>query len=150
MQPRDYPTDPTDAQWALMEPYMPAPAAEGRTGRPREYSYRDIVRGIFYVLRTGCEWEMMPHDLPPWHTCYHYFRQWRLDGTWQKMHDALREKLRVRDGREPTPSAAVLDSQSAKSTEKGGLRDRTLLVMMRESMSKDVSAIFSSTPKDCS
>jgi len=142
-----YPTDVTDEQWAIMAPFLPAPKSEGRTGRPREFAYREIVNGIFYVLRTGCTWDMMPHDLPPWRTCNHYFSRWRRDGTWKSVHDALRERLRIQSGRDATPSAAILDSQSVKTAEKGGLKDRTLLVMMRASMSRDVSDIFSSTPR---
>lgn len=143
MQPRIYPTSFTDQQWAVLEPLLPAPKTQGRTGRPREYSYRDILNGIFYVLRTGCTWDMMPHDLPPWLTCQHYFSTWKRDGTWQRMHDALREKLRMRAGREATPSAAVIDSQTVKTAEKGGLKDRTLLVMMQASVLRDASDIFS-------
>jgi len=150
---RFYPTDLTDEQWAIMEPFLPEAKTEGRTGRPRQYCYRDIVNGIFYVLRTGCTWDMMPHDLPPWHTCHHYFSLWRRDGTWQRLHDALREKVRLKAGREATPSAAVMDSQSVKTAEKGGknrpsLKNRTLLAMMQASVSRDVSDIFSWTPMD--
>ena len=143
-----YPTDVTDEQWAIMEPLLPPQKTEGRTGRPREYAHREIVNGIFYVLRTGCTWDMMPHDLPPWRTCNHYFSRWRNDGTWKTVHDTLRERLRVQSGRNATPSAAVLDSQSVKTAEKGGLKNRALLVMMRQSTSKDVNAIFSWTPTD--
>ena len=148
MERRLYPTDLTDEQWAIIEPFLPQPKTQGRTGRPREYSYRELINGIFYVLRTGCTWDMMPHDLPPWNTCNHYFSQWRRDGTWQTMHDALRERLRTKMGRDATPCAAILDSQSVKTAEKGGLSNRTRLAMMRASMSKDVSAIFLSTPTD--
>lgn len=152
---RAYPSDLTDEQWAVMEPFLPVAKTEGRTGRPREHSYREIINGIFYVLRTGCTWDMMPHDLPPWSTCQHYFSQWRRDGIWQSIHDTLREKVRIKSGRESTPSAAVMDSQSVKTAEKGGrnqptLKNRTLLAMMRESMSKDVNDIFSLTRMDCS
>ena len=156
---RAYPTDLTDEQWAIMGPYLPAAKTEGRTGRPREYSYREIIDGIFYVLRTGCAWDMMPHDLPPWNTCHHHSRRWRTDGTWQGVHDALREQVRARSGREATPSAAVMDSQSVKTAEKGGagakmpkapgLKDRTLSAMMRQSASRDVSDTFSWTPAGC-
>lgn len=147
-----YPTDVTDEQWQIMEPFFPPTPSEGRTGRPREFSYREIVNGIFYVLRTGCTWDMMPHDLPPWKTCNHYFSRWRRDGTWQTIHDTLRERLRVQNGRDATPSAAIVDSQTVKTAEKGGpkekgLKNRTLLVMMQQSVSKDVSDIFLSTPR---
>lgn len=150
-----YPTDLTDGQWAILEPFLPTAKTEGRTGRPREHSYREIVNGIFYVLRTGCTWDMMPHDLPPWSSCQHYFSRWRRDGIWQSIHDALREKVRVKSGKEPTPSAAVMDSQSVKTAEKGGksqpnLKNRTLLAMMQESVSKDVNDIFLLTPTDYS
>jgi putative transposase len=144
-----YPTDLTDEQWAIMEPFFPEQPAQGRTGRPREYAYREIINGIFYVLRTGCSWDMMPHDLPPWRTCNHYFSRWRREGTWQSVHDALRERLRTKMGRQASPSAAILDSQSVKTAEKGGLANRTLLAMMQASMSKDGSAIFLWTPTDC-
>ena len=142
-----YPTDLTDEQWLIMEPFFSTQPPVGKSGRPRQYPQREIINGIFYVLRTGCTWDMMPHDLPPWRTCNHYFSRWRRDGTWQRVHDALRERLRVASGRNATPSAAVMDSQSVKSTEKGGLKNRTLLAMMRQSLSRDVSDIFSWTPR---
>lgn len=145
---RAYPTDLTDAQWAIMQPLLPTAKTTGRTGRPREFPYREIVNGIFYVLRTGCTWDMRPHDLPPWRTCNHYFSHWRRDGTWERIHHTLREKLRTLSGREATPSAAVLDSQSVKTTEKGSLSNRTLLVMMRQSTLRDVSDIFLLTATD--
>lgn len=115
-----YPTDLTDAQWRILEPLVP-PVKTG--GRPADHLRREIVNAILYVLRSGCQWRMLPHDLPPWRTVYTYFRIWRLDGTWKGIHDALREKYRRAQRRHPQASAAILDSQSVKTTEKGGHAD---------------------------
>ena len=112
-----YPSDLSDREWHVLETHVPALKAGGR---PAAHSRREIVNTIFYVLRTGCQWRYLPHDLPPWKTVYTYYRNWRLDGTWQQIHDALREQLRVAVGKHRQASAAILDSQTIKTTEKGG------------------------------
>jgi putative transposase len=112
-----YQTDLSDAEWSCLESHLPAPKANGR---PRIYPLREILDAIFYVVRSGCAWRLLPHDFPPWKTVYHYFRFWRLDGTWERMHSALRQRVRVRLKRNPQPSAAIVDSQSVKTTGVGG------------------------------
>ena len=112
-----YPSDLTDAQWRRLEPLIPL-AKPG--GRPRSADVREVVNAILYVDRNGVTWRALPHDFPPWRTVYHYFRAWRLDGTWERIHDALRDQVRARAGRAASPSAAIIDSQSVKTTGKGG------------------------------
>ena len=129
-------SDLSDEEWSRVEAVLPAPKG-GRTGRPRKYDLREMWNAIFYVLRTGCAWRYLPHDFPPWNDVWEHFRRWRDSGTIKIVHDALREQVRVGNGRDATPSAAIIDSQSVKTTQKGGTT-----ASMRPSVSRDASVIL--------
>lgn len=119
MDRKPYPSDLTDEEWQVIEPLIP-PAKPG--GRRRSVNIREIINGILYVLRSGCAWRMLPHDLPPWSTVYDYFRKWRLVNIWETIHTTLREHLRHAVGRAVSPSAGIVDSQSVKTSHRGGIR----------------------------
>ncbi len=116
---KSYPTDVNDAQWNLIANLFSQRPA-GVVGRPREYSYREIVNAILYLLRTGCQWRNLPHDFPPYTLVSYYYQAWRKSGLVQRLHDALRGQVRQQVGKEAEPSVVLVDSQSSKTTEKGG------------------------------
>ncbi len=135
MARKPYPSDLTDEQWALIEDLIP-PAKPG--GRPREVAMREVVNAIMYLLRSGCAWRLLPHDFPKWNLVYYYFWRFRREDIWHGIHGLLRDELRVEEGREVSPSAAVIDSQSVKTTEKKGFA-----VTMLARRSRVASAILS-------
>src|SRR3954447_14630851 len=117
MKRKAYASDLTNSQWKRLKDLLP-PAKHD--GRPRSVDLREVINGILYVVRGGCAWRMMPHDLPPWSTCYDYFRKWRNSGLWGRINDTLRDQVRRKAKRRRSPSIAIIDSQSVKTTEQGG------------------------------
>lgn len=120
MDRKPYPSDLSDAEWELIAPHIPDAEAGGR---PRETDMREVLNAIFYVLKSGIQWDMLPHDFPAKGTVYHYYNMWRKDGTWQRLNATLRGELRQELGRNKTPSAGIVDSQSVKTSAKGGHAD---------------------------
>src|SRR6202521_1607877 len=117
MERKPYPTDLTDEQWKLVHPYL---AAAKPGGRPRSTNLREVLNALFYLVRSGCQWRMIPHEFPPWRTCYNYYRAWIRDGTLDEIAVALRGEVRTSSGRNEQPRVAAIDSQSVKTTEQGG------------------------------
>ena len=140
-----YPSDLTDEEWSHVAPLIP-PAKHG--GRKRTVVVREVVNGLMYVLSTGCQWRAIPKDLPPRSTVHDFFDLWEWDGTLDRIHDALYVKCREQAGRDASPTAAIIDSQSVKSAEKGGPRS-TRQATMRARRSRARSVTFLSTRKAC-
>lgn len=140
-----YPSDMNDAEWALVAPLIP-PARRG--GRPRDVNVREVLNAIFYVLATGCQWQALPKDLPPKSTAHYYFMLWDWDGTLECIHEALYLAVREAAGRDASPTAAIIDSQSAKAAQKGALRS-TRKVSTRARRSRGASVTSSSIRLAC-
>ena len=112
MNLKSYPTDLTDAQWENLLPYLPKPSP---VGRPLKWEMRSIINAMFYIVKSGCQWRMLPHQMPPWQTVYSHFRKWKIDGTWFMIHQALHNQTRRDVGKVPSPTVAIIDSQSVKT-----------------------------------
>ncbi len=117
MTRKAYKSDLSDEEWRIIEPLIPPPKPGGH---PRTVDIREVVNAIFYLLRTGCSWEMLPNDLPPYSTVYYYFRRWQKRGVWEQINQVLREQLRMKQGKSPQATAAIVDSQKVQTTEKRG------------------------------
>ena len=141
-----YPGDMNDSEWMLIAPLIPAAR---RGGRPRDVNLREVLNAIFYVLATGCQWQALPKDLPPKSTAHHYFMLWDWDGTLERIHEALYVAVREAAGREASPTAAIIDSQTAKAAQKGAPRS-IRRAMTRARRSRGASATSSSTRSVCS
>jgi putative transposase len=118
MRTQCYDTDLTDEQFALLEPFLPKPK---RTGRPPA-NLREVLNALLYLVRSGCQWRLLPHDFPPWSTVHTWYRRWRIDGTWERINESLRRQVRAAAGRDPSPRSSAADSQSVKTTPQGGAR----------------------------
>jgi putative transposase len=132
-QRKPYPSDLSDEEWTILKPLLPQPKG---FGHPVEVDFREILNGIFYVHRSGCQWEMLPHDLPPYTTVYGYFQKWQRKGIWQHLHDQVRTQLRETLGRDAHSTVAIADAQSVKTTEKRGKSTASMVAKRL----KDVSA----------
>lgn len=119
-QRKSYPSDLSDAQWAKIELLLPkAKSNQATGGRPRTTNLREVINAMLYLVRSGCAWRMLPHDLPDWKIVHHYFDAWQKDGTWEQLHDVLHTEARLKAGKKPHPSAGILDAQSVQTTKKG-------------------------------
>lgn len=141
---KPYPTDLKDKEWAKIEHLVPQHRSGGEGtsgGRPPKYDHREIMNALFYMTKAGCTWRMLPHDLPPWEVVYMYFSQWRDERVFERINDMLRRQVRIEAGKDEEPSAAIIDSQSVKTAEKGGLGARLGMMLARKSKAESDTSL---------